>query len=201
MTMYQPGIPTGTVNLDVDYQNIQNNFQQLDTTYGVNHIPYSQATNNGYHTLINMVNQSSIPPATVVGTGELYTFENNDGFDTDNSLFYQTQLGKQIRLTNNIVPVTNNLNGYTFLPGGLIYQWGIITVTNATTVPVVFATSNKNFPNACLNIQVSRFRSTASDPGTNYVYYVDASSVSTTGFNIINRDGHTFGYYWTAIGF
>ena len=50
MTTYQPNIPTGLVNLDTDYANIQGNFQQLDTTFGVDHYTYSNATvNNGFH--------------------------------------------------------------------------------------------------------------------------------------------------------
>jgi hypothetical protein len=48
--MYQPGIPTGLVNLDVDYQNIQDNFQQLDTTFAVDHYAYSDpSSSNGFH--------------------------------------------------------------------------------------------------------------------------------------------------------
>jgi hypothetical protein len=32
MSSYQPGIPTGFINLDTDYQNIQNNFDTIDET-------------------------------------------------------------------------------------------------------------------------------------------------------------------------
>lgn len=64
MTLYQPGIPTGTVNLDQDYQNLQNNFQQINTTYAVDHIPLTQATNNGFHNQCTMplIAGSSHPP-------------------------------------------------------------------------------------------------------------------------------------------
>ena len=48
--MYLPGIPTGTVQLDQDYLNLQHNFTQLDTTYGVDHYKFSDGTpNNGFH--------------------------------------------------------------------------------------------------------------------------------------------------------
>lgn len=50
MSLYNPGVPTGTVNLDVDYQSLQNNFSQLDTTYGVDHYKFSNRTGkNGFH--------------------------------------------------------------------------------------------------------------------------------------------------------
>ena len=61
-SIYQPSIPTGLVDLDQDYQNIQNNFQQLDTTFGVDHTTFSNNTaQNGYHTVVHLIPQSGNP--------------------------------------------------------------------------------------------------------------------------------------------
>lgn len=50
MPTYQPGIPTGTEDLNVDYKNIQDNFTVLDTSFGIDHVPFSSTTaQNGYH--------------------------------------------------------------------------------------------------------------------------------------------------------
>jgi hypothetical protein len=193
MTMYQPGIPTGTVNLDVDYQNIQNNFQQLDTTYGVDHIAYSQITNNGYHKLIHMVPVGSIPPVAVVGTGELYTFVNNDGVNNDTSLYFQTSGGRQIKLTGNFAPVVA-ANGYTSLPGGLIFQWGSTTaVTGSSSINVNFPIV---FPNNVFNIQCT----VVTDDNSTIRFSV-LDTYNTTRFQTSQTaSSHFKRLFWTAIG-
>jgi len=207
MPTYQPGIPTGSVNLDVDYQNIQDNFQQLNVAYGVDHVPFSDISGippagiSGMHNVIHMTSQAA--PAAVSTAGQLFNTSNNDGFSTDTSLFYLTANNKNIRLTNNFVPVTannTNRNGYTFLPGGVILQWGFKAGSAANTVAVAFATDNINFPNACFNVNIIPIRA-ASSPGSDFSTVVVTGSVSATGFTIGNVGSHTMaGWYWQAIG-
>ncbi len=73
MVQYQPGIPTGLVNLDVDYQNIQDNFQQLDTTYGVDHYPYSDPNpTNGFHNKVTTPGFIDSPPTGLPPTTTTY---------------------------------------------------------------------------------------------------------------------------------
>ena len=80
-------------------------------------------------------------------------------------------------------------NGYTYLPNGMIFQWGY---TNGdVTFPITF-------PNACLNASLtSNNTSTAG-----YDYKIAASNLTTTGFSI-TRDSDDVGtyVYWFAIGF
>jgi len=92
----------------------------------------------------------------------------------------------------------NTANGYYKLPNGLIMQWNFIAPTNSATVTVSFPTA---FASAVYSVQVTRTRATGNFPSnTTFDYWVDKGTVSTTGFNIINNDGHTWGYYWFAIG-
>lgn len=208
--MYQPSIPTGTVNLDIDYQNIQGNFQQLDTTYGTDHVAYSQALNNGYHTVVHLVANSTVasnppnnyppvPPPIVPLAGGLYTTQSNDGFGLDEMLWFRGGAGPVKQLTSNFLPVANT-NGYTFLPGGLVLQWGVVPPnTNITTTVTFTLSGNIAFANNIFGVQVTRQRPTA-DPGSSYEFYVDNSTISKTQFQIINRDGHSYGYYWMALG-
>jgi hypothetical protein len=207
MPQYQPGVPTGTVNLDVDYQNIQDNFQQLEIAYGGDHVPFSDNSGlppggiSGMHKIIHI--QSNAAPAAIANVGQFFNTSNNDGINTDTSLFYLTGGNRSIRLTRNFVPVTTNnanRNGYTFLPGGVILQWGFVTGSAANTVAVLFATNNINFPNACFNVNVIPIRA-ASSPGSDFSTVVVTSSVSATGFTIGNVGSHTMaGWYWQALG-
>lgn len=63
MPAYQPNIPSGTVNLDVDYTNVLGNFQQLNIVYGTDHYPFDNATpNQGFHNKVTTPAFVASPP-------------------------------------------------------------------------------------------------------------------------------------------
>jgi hypothetical protein len=203
---YQPGIPTGRVNLNVDYQNIQGNFSRADTSFGTDHVAFSVNTpENGYHTAIHFNPISTIatngpnnyPPdgyTVVPGIGQLFGAQINDGNGIDTALFSLTGNGILTQLTSNFAPNPVANNGTTFLPGGLILKWGRTAEVN-TNVVVNFAPA---FPNACFCVQVTRIRA-ANSPGGTFGYWVQ-NNFNAAGFTIINSDAHTYGNLWLAIG-
>jgi len=81
MPVYNPLVPTGTVNLDVDYQNLQGNFEQANIVYGTNHYPLNNATpNQGFHNFVTtpaVVNSppDGLPPATSATTLQFYAYQ------------------------------------------------------------------------------------------------------------------------------
>ncbi len=185
MTMYQPGIPTGTVDLDQDYLNIQHNFTQLNTTYGTDHVPFATALNNGYHTSIhldpvstlsiNPSNPNNYPPTqptTTAGFGQLWDDQENDGSNTDTALYFLTGNGNNIKLTTNFLPIANN-TGTSFIAGGIILKWGqfnpstLITGTKSFAVP---------FPNACFRVFLQMTNGVT--PGVTNAYIVSESAAS-----------------------
>lgn len=203
--VYQPGIPTGTVYLDQDYLNIQGNFQQLDTSFGIDHLPFSNTSGqNGYHTSIHFNPQSTgVPnypptvPATTPGYGQVFAVTDTDGISADTQLYWLSGAGNLAALTRNFQPKQAN-NGYTFLPGGLILQWGVTAIAPLATVPIVFATANKTFPVSIFNVQVTPIRPAGGSFTTNF----SVTNVTTAGFTIVNGDGTgtALGFYWQAIG-
>ena len=80
MPLYQPLIPTGLVDLDEDYQNIQGNFEQLNIVYGTDHYPFDNATpNQGFHNIVTtpaFVDNpaTGLPPVTTTNP-KLYAFQ------------------------------------------------------------------------------------------------------------------------------
>lgn len=80
-------------------------------------------------------------------------------------------------------------NGYTYLPNGMIFQWGY--TNGGVTFPITF-------PNACLNASLTSNNTSTSG----YDYKIAASNLTTTGFSI-TRDVDDVGtyVYWFAIGF
>jgi hypothetical protein len=203
MSAFQPGIPTGTVNLDVDYQNLQNNFGQLDTTFGINHLKFSnQTAQNGYHTQVNFVpfsttttnptnNYPPIAPANTPGYGQLWSAEVNDGINTDEALFWLSGENRSAQLTRNFAPIAEN-NGVTFLPGGIIMQWGVV-VSPGTSGTVTFSDNTFAFPAHIYNVQLTLERSNASQTAA-------VQSTSLTGFNYLTSSGGSAFLFWTALG-
>lgn len=204
MSTYQPNIPTGTVNLDQDYLNIQSNFQQLETTYGVDHLPFSNGTaQKGYHKEVHLVPMAT--PDRTVGYGQLFNATINDGISTDQTLYFLTGgppemggVGLLQQLTRNFVRSLNQ-NGYTFLPGGLIFMWGLATGIPADGNLVISfpkITETVAFPTNIFNVQLTGIRSNNGGDGV----FISSGSVTLNGFTIRNGSSTINSAYWTAIG-
>lgn len=195
MPVFQPGVPTGLVDLDVDYQNLQDNFEQLNIAYGVDHVPFSDTSGvppggiSGMHTIIHL--QSNAVPAATATVGQLFNTDQNDNINTDTILWFLTGGGKLLQLTRNFVP-TQAANGRTFLPGGLILQWGNFNPNVSVNVFFPFA-----FPAAVYNIQ---FTGSASNNST-FRNGLLTGSLSQTGFTWEGTiDTHWNPIYYMAIG-
>lgn len=206
MPNYQPGVPTGLVPLNQDYLNLQGNFTSLNTQFLVDHVPLTNTDitiPNGYHKVVHLVpfsttvtnapnNQPVVAPAATPGFGEIFDAQIYDGINTDTALYFQSGGGRLTQLTRNIQPVPNPA-GYTFLPGGLIMQWG--TGASGTAVPFYAGA-----PFATLfSLQITPF--TVGAPLQNVTNGPQAYSVSNAGFNVGDKPaGDPFVYYWLAIG-
>lgn len=194
---YIRDIPDGPNNPSNDQPNMKLNNNAIEDYVAVDHVPFN-VNNSGYHTIIHQTLQVA-NPAPISNIAQLFvknvSITNSAGTGTDNQLFYETGLGGVSQITGS----HSATNGFSFI-AGVILQWGIIAPTSAGTVTVLFNTApNFNFPNALLNVQVTRQRTTSS-AGSSFSYWVDNTTTSRTGFNIINGDAHTYGYYWFAIG-
>lgn len=191
---YNPDIPAGPNNPSNDQPLMQENTNSINGLIGVDHVSFNLA-NGGYHTDIHFVPQSG-DPATIGGIGQLYT----KTVTGDQQLFYKSgggNIAQMTRLitasqstfgtyTNYIAPATT-LGGWTFLPGGMLLQYGTLRTTSDTTAvvfPVVFTT--------LYSVQLT-LASNAKPLGV--------SAESTTGFNAVtNGIGAGIRFYWIAVG-
>jgi len=218
MPVFQPNVPTGTVPLDQDYLNLQGNNQQLNISFGVDHVPFSDTSGipptgiSGAHKSLHMVpfsteasnppnNQPPILPAAVTGLGEVICVKRNDGIAIDTSMFFQTSGGLIQEMSRNFTPVKAN-NGYTFLPGGLILQWGRLTqaFSGGDTGAITFATSNIDFPNNCFSVSLQGGYTGSINGAASFS--VRTSSISTTGFQwtLNTNSGAVNSMLWFALG-
>lgn len=219
---FNPLVPTGLVNLSVDYQNLQNNNQQLDTTFGVDHTTFSDNTGqNGFHFNIRQIpfscttsspsinpkttvngssNQPVLAPGSITGYGQLFQAQINDGIAADEALYFLSGGNNLTQLTRNFAPVAA-INGYTFLPGGLILQWGNVTpLVGATLTNVTFP---KPFTSNLFNIQATLIPKLNTSTSNAQCISVQPSSTPLTKFQYnysASSSTNYIGIYWIAIG-
>lgn len=190
---YTPGYPPDGSSLGQTKATIRNNLDGTFETLGIDHInnngqPGSQPA--GYHNVIHCVPQGSNPGA-IAGYGQLYCKSINSVV-TDTALFWETGTGLIAQMTVNINPSATT-NGYTFLPGGIIIQWGQST-SSSSTQPITF---NIPFPNNCFNVQITPTSTSTTASATNVLY---PSGFSTAGFTFKYAGSSINGFFWFAIG-
>lgn len=217
MSTYQPGIPTGNLNLDVDYKNIQGNFSQANIVFGSDHVPFDDVTaQKGYHEDVHFNPLSTVVtdapnnydpstqypqgiPATVAGIAQVFSAQVTDGLGTDTGLFFLSGSGTKIALTRNLNPKINT-NGHTFLPGGALLQWGRVTASSGTGT-VAFDTSNVTFSNSCFNVFTQSIYNPAFVPTNTLTISIESITKSAFKWRFITSKGSYTGFFWVAIGY
>lgn len=131
------------------------------------------------------------------GLSDTYTYDvDSEIILVWNGINWQVVSGEVVGQFDNQLTDT----GYQILPGGMIMQWGKKDWTGAignfetVTFPL-------EFPNACLNVTTSQ-KTGGTDPSNGNIA-VDATTVSTTGFEAWNPTGTgaNLGLYWFAVGY
>ncbi len=145
---FNPNIPLPTDLLSVSQGDLKANNIALDASFGINHVPFSTATNNGKHNFVEMPVRTLIPAPLAVGEGTIYTKT-----VTSAELFYTNGISaNEYRLTRVIpasfsqfgtstaLPSLNGNGGWTFIAGGLLLQYGSFNPNTGTTVqfPIAF---------------------------------------------------------------
>lgn len=190
---YQQNIPTGLVNLDEDYLNLQGNFQSLDSTFGVDHLPFSNTTPNlGFHTQVRY-NANQASPTLSTAVGMIYA---NTDWSTRSFPFWRNAGGITQVMGACSVTSTNFAAGYVTLAGGLIIIWGTSTPgASGVSTPVVFSPS---FPNNIFSVQLTLQHPTGSNASS--AVLDNAIPPTRLGFSYYCNLGANNKLYWIAIG-
>lgn len=204
--LYNVSTPTGTNKLSVDWVNLRNNTLAANTSFGINHFAFDNATsNNGKHKYVDMVSQSL--PTIASGDGALYvnTSTTTQLYYTpdDSGKIYQltrTNVGNYSKFSNNIAYGSppagfTQVGGWTFLPGGMLFQYGFYGKSGGagTSGNIQFPFTFSNLP---YSIQISLYQSTL-----NNVVIIDSGTPPTTSqFSWKTLIAPNQGIYWTAIG-
>lgn len=137
---YNPNIPLSSDIPSQSQAQFLTNFQQLNTVFDVDHVPFNDATsaNRGKHDKSTYIAGSD--PATAAG--EIAVYSKTSGGVPE--LFMRDQSsGTVIQLSKGVPSAT--FPGSTFLPGGVSMKWGSFTMTG-TSATVTYSSPFTSSP-------------------------------------------------------
>lgn len=131
---FTAGTPSDGQKLGNSKVPIRNNLDALAQTIAVDHVALGLG-GQGKHTVIHLPSAQASDPTTAAG--EIALYQKLVGGVNDLFLRYESN-GTVIRMTGNYNPAQN---GYWFIPGGLLLQWGVNALpgTGTVTFPIAFS--------------------------------------------------------------
>lgn len=208
--IYTDGIPNVNNDPSDDQPDMQVNTNSIDGIIGEDHFSFNNI-NGGLHQKCRLVDQSGIPSGVAGGMGTIYSkLEATSASTKESNLFLTPDAtGNQYQLSRTISTAFTNFGtylaygtppggktqkgGWTFLPGGLLLQYGIYGVLTATTetieYPVLFSTA------------VFVVQCTVSGTLSRVVNVIPSSVSALNNFQVsINNTSGGNNIFWTAIG-
>jgi hypothetical protein len=180
---FTPNIPNTGQSLGQTKVAIQNNFTNYNTVMSVDHVAPND-TGQGKHKHSTYVAQSSDP---VNLSGEISTYSKAISGVTEQFVI-RDAVTTAIQMTRGTPSL--GTSGRTFLPGGLLLQWG--QGSSGTTINFTFSTPFNNPP---YSLQVTPLANSTSGNAA----VISIGSVTSSGFSaLVSRSG-LFVYY-IAIG-
>lgn len=209
---FNQGYPPDNSSLGQTKTSIRNNIDGTFLTLGVDHInnnglPGTQPA--GYHNVTRWV-PKAVNPAAIPGYGQLFSKTVTVGLNSDQQIFWETGNGIVQQLTAAVLPVAGT-SGRTFLPGGLILQWGFVNGTHGgdnhfnggDTNSVTFSSTGIAFPTSCFSIWTQPLYTSGNAPGNSSTATVAiASNFTNTAFTwtFCTVSATYTRFLWFAIG-
>lgn len=192
---YNPNIPQPNDRPAQSQGQILTNFTQLNTIFDENHVTFNNVTvaDRGKHKFV-VIKRNGGDPTTAGTDTALYT-KSSSG---TSQLFWRFQGdGSVVRITNSIPPFAVQ-NGYTWLPGGMMLQWGTANVNQDGTGNIVFPTPFSGVPYVVLPVIQRSIGSVNAVVACVRTGTITANGFGTLLLPISPADIRTI--YWAAIG-
>ena len=183
---YNNAIPAANHLLSQSQAEIQENFAQIQTLVGVNHINFG-AAGSGKHLYLQLPEHAA--PATAVNEAGFYA--NVGATSTVTELFFRRENnGVSIAFTEG----TNAASGWSRLPSGVIMKWFTGGINGGATANVNLNSVGPNYA-TLYNIQAS-VTGTAGD--TNGLYIQSSTAALVVLYRANDAGART--YYVTTLG-
>jgi len=204
MTVYLPGIPNPTDLISNSQSQLKVNFGQLNTQFGVDHVPLNNGGSNGsgFHTKVTLVNGSG--PAAIASNPILYSKTSGYG---KNEIYMRQAVGDggaEVQLTNLAQVVQNSSTGSTFVGGGAVLKWGQFSASvNSPYTGTVTSNFTSPFPSGAQCVVASAFNTNAA----NCSFQVSSWNASSVTLNIrtapsgASGPSISYSFVYFAIGF
>lgn len=179
---YNPGIPQPNDKFPKSQVDILANFGQANTAFGIDHVNFATALNQGKHNKVTFLTVG--PPGSLAG--EFVVYQKIAG-GLPNLFFQRNNLAPEIRLTGPD-PVAAS-PGQTFLPGGLVMRWGVSVGIPAAGGAVNF---NIAFTTTCYALQLTGRHGSAA----HYCSFTNLTNVGFFAYPSVNN----LQVHWLAIG-
>lgn len=131
---FNSNVPNATDRINATQATIKSNFGQLETTIEVDHVALNAGADTGKH------KQTTFPElaagaTTLANEGALYTKESSTSGAPRTELFFRRESnGDEIEVTGALAATS----GYSWLPSGILMQWGSHNTATAVTFPIAF---------------------------------------------------------------
>lgn len=212
---YNPNIPGSQNNPSDDQPKMRTNTNSIRDWVLIDHFGFKDPNSyGGLHKQTRIINQLNIPAGLNAQMGTIYTkLATSTGVLTESNIFFTPgTTGNEYQLTRPITAsfalfgnLTANYNlaganffgGWTFLPGGLLYQYGRVDLApvhaEATVVP--FPVTFSDVSTIVTSVTSIANNSSISQGGS------QATTVTATSFRaVVSTSAGVLGFYWTAIG-
>jgi hypothetical protein len=202
---YVKGYPQDGSSLGSTKAQIRKNLDGTFQTLGVDHINNNGQPGSGtpgYHRVIHFQDLGALPtnPSNVVNVTQMYTNTDTHSIQqiilksTGNKKYQQTTMldAFNSRFGDDL---SSNVAGWTYLPGGLIMNYGFTDTSETSSITVDFpGLSLPNFSNV-------NYITTVTPYGFASRFSITTGAKFVSGFTITNTTSFPgTGYYWTAIG-
>ncbi len=184
---YNPNVPQASDIPSQSQGDMLTNFQQLNTIFDVDHVPFNDATaaDRGKHDQSTYLDLAG-DPTTLVNEVAVYS---KDSGGNSRLFMRQESNGTVIQLSG--ANPTIATSGSTFLAGDLILKWGVLA-TPADGDPVTFG--GGAFPNNVFALTMAESRNGTSNTATYF------TALTTSGFTYKSSTGANDAVHYMAMG-
>lgn len=140
---YNPQIPEKETNIPTAQTEFLRNFRGIFNAFSMNHVPLNDPTNPGNHSIVEMVGQKNSKSTL---NQEIIIYSKKVANQTEQLFMRYQSNGKEFQLTEyqiySVEPTIFQSSYFTFLPGGLVIQFGKLfssgfTDFNISVIPPV----------------------------------------------------------------
>lgn len=213
---YIQGFPQDGSNLGNTRVQIRKNLDGTFLTLGEDHINNNGVSSTnpsitgtpGYHNVIRFQDQGNRPTTPAAKTNVTQMYTNTDIAHSVQQIILESKTGKVYQLTTLLDSfnstfgddLSTNAAGWTFLPGGLIQNYGYTVRSTLSQVVDFTSLSLPTFANKNYIILVTPYANDNLSTSCSFLIFNTGTDLTESKFTIRNISGFQIGFYWTATG-